>query len=321
MAEDRLTIPGVVDQDSSLFLNTRSFKYFCDAVERARKGVCPFDGEMDQNMNPTVATDGGWRRWKCPVAFRAKDLTDHDVIAPVEHDHDLGKLTAEDFESMWELLDPLIYEFTGSPLWPHFGEGDVGVPGVHAILVVPDRRSRLEVEFNSTPNPRMSAVRSRLDQADWSCYQCSVPGKGIEAKHIIIPDRDIMSFEDMRATDYLNLSALISHMTSSHSVGLPGGALVMGLPKSAIVVRFGPVEYNACSIPRHLHVNRLANANDQPFRTTFAKDPDDLAEKMKVVLIWAKMLAYMEASTGADEAAAREALFEADKQTLAKAGK
>ena len=292
-----LEIPGLGQEDIATLPNARNFEYFRDMVRMYQKCQCPFCDPMDPVKNPIirVSDDGDMRTWACPKDYRAKNLTKHYVTASKRHAANLSNYTCADFANLWSLTGSVIRELEGNQLFPHFGQNDVGVDGVHVLVVVPKGTHRVEATFNNEPNPNPGMTKTRFIKAasKWSCLQCPVD-ETLESKFIIMPDHTGKGFQYMADEDFASISVLISYLTSSEGAyHLPVGAVMMGLPGAALVMRFGEMKRNAGSI-RHQHCNVMLPDATGIVQATLAKDAAKIAAKMEVLAVWNKMRLHLE---------------------------
>lgn len=114
----------------------------------------------------------------------------------------------------------------------------------------------------------------------WRLWQTPHPIKHTAHHLVITPTKHITDVAAMTQEDWRGLTSLIEYATGPDSkLNLPGGAVVM---------RFGPPKFNAGSI-RHLHVNILVPDGTGEVRVPFAKTPEDIEHKKKILAVFEKM--------------------------------
>ncbi|MFA6094798.1 MAG: hypothetical protein WC757_02825 [Candidatus Paceibacterota bacterium] len=133
-----------------------------------------------------------------------------------------------------------------------------------------------------------------------------------ETHLVIAPVRHITSPNEMTGNDWMAWTSLIQFALTDHD---DCGNSGMNLPGGGVLMRFGDPSLNAGSV-LHIHTNIIVPNLKGEARVPLAKEPEDVAENVRILHIFSRILSLIEAGDAKTATEAATMLLPAEQATV-----
>jgi ATP adenylyltransferase len=149
VSDTTLVIPGITDPGTlACIARSRTYVQYCNMVEKALKGECPFCKLGPENVVTLGNLD--WQAWQNP--FPEKHTKHHFIIAPRRHVTDTEALTITEWCGLKNMMTSLrgIFNYTSRGILIRDGDATLSagtIQHLHVHVMVPDGTGRVESPF------------------------------------------------------------------------------------------------------------------------------------------------------------------------------
>jgi hypothetical protein len=146
-----IQIPGLSDEDVVSAINgSRTYSQYCDMIDKAQRGICPFCAEhFDRVKNQIIhgagAGDRIWHMWKNP--YPLAHTSEHIVIAPIHHITHVQEMDTDDW-SAFAILVNIATKMLGGCIAMRFGDPHYNAGSIrhlHTNVIQPNGEGNVKV--------------------------------------------------------------------------------------------------------------------------------------------------------------------------------